>query len=50
MREAGRRGARFVGPNEPELIEGVGTYALSGGNLAPAELPEILAAGSSSPC
>ena len=90
MREAGRRGARFVGPNEPELIEGVGTYALeiaedvpgvdvvivpvgsgsgaaalrlrdrlagrevvvvlSVGNLAPAELPEILAAGSSSPC
>jgi threonine dehydratase len=28
MREADRRGARFVGPTEPELIEGVGTYAL----------------------
>lgn len=27
-REAARRGARFVGPTEPELIEGVGTYAL----------------------
>ena len=28
MQEAARRGARFVGPTDPELIEGVGTYAL----------------------
>jgi threonine dehydratase len=28
MREAARRGARFVGPTEPELIEGVGTATL----------------------
>jgi threonine dehydratase len=28
MGEAQRRGARFIGPTEPELIEGVGTYAL----------------------
>jgi threonine dehydratase len=28
MQEAVRRGARFVGPTDPELIEGVGTYAL----------------------
>jgi threonine dehydratase len=28
MGEAARRNARFVGPTEPELIEGVGTYAL----------------------
>lgn len=28
MDEADRRGARFVGPTDPDLIEGVGTYAL----------------------
>jgi threonine dehydratase len=28
MEEAQRRGGRFIGPTEPELIEGVGTYAL----------------------
>lgn len=26
--EAKRRGARFIGPTEPELLDGVGTYAL----------------------
>ena len=28
MEEAQRRGARFIGPTEPELLDGVGTYAL----------------------
>jgi threonine dehydratase len=48
MREAGRRGARFVGPNEPELIEGVGTYALEIAEDVPGVEVVIVPVGSGS--